>query len=176
MRFLFALPSAAALLLVVSPQNATAASATPNFDLSWEAQASGACKSGEFEMFLEAFMRSRHVQKQHTARVVKVGRFGKTKRIARQNHGPVPVEMSDYHFIIRQDDHAAFAPVSLKVDLRPFGKGGYRLDWIRANYDDSGEGDSLGDVISTEGPPGYLIFKKNYHCWELTDDVVVMAN
>ena len=176
MRFLFALPSASALLLVVSPQNATAASATPNVDLSWETQASGACKSGEFEMFLEAFMRSRHVQKQHMANVVKVGRFGKTMSVARRNYGTVPIQMMDYHFIIRQDEHATFTPVSLKVDLLPYGKGGYRLDWIRATYDDSGEGDSLGELVSTEGAPGYLLFKKSHRCWHLTHDIISEVN
>ena len=176
MRFSFVSPSAAALLLVISPQNAFGESATPAFDLSWETQASGACKSGEFEMFLEAFMRSRHVQKQHMANVVKVGRFGKTMSVARRNYGTVPIQMMDYHFIIRQDEHATFTPVSLKVDLLPYGKGGYRLDWIRATYDDRGEGDSLGELVSTEGAPGYLLFKKSHRCWHLTHDIISEVN
>lgn len=176
MRFLSAWFPPSLLLFIASPADAAAASPTPDFDLSWEAQAWRACKYGEFEMFLEAFMRSEYVQKRHTANIVKVGRLGKTTRVAHQNYGPVPIEMSDYHFIVRQDDQAIFAPISLKVDLRSYGKGGYRLDWIRANYDDSGEGDSLGEVISTEGAPGYLIFKKSHSCWQLTHDVISEVN
>lgn len=59
----------------------------------------GACKYGEFEMFLEAFMHSEYVQKRYTANMVKVGRLGKTTRVAHQDYGPVPIEMLDDHFI-----------------------------------------------------------------------------
>ena len=165
-----------ALLVFVFPQNGSAAPAVPNYDLSWEAQAQRACKSGEFEMFLEAFMRSENVQKHHAADIVKVSRQGKTKRVKRQNYGPVPIEMMDYHFILGGSGDAASAPVSLKVETRPYGKGGYRLDWIQATYDDSGEGDSLGELVSTEGAPGYLLFKKSHRCWHLTHDIISEVN
>ena len=164
--------SAFALLVFVSPHIGLAAPAYPKPDLSWEAQAKRACKSGEFEMFLEAFIRSENVQKQYTANIVKVTRSGKTRRIKRRDYGPVPIEMMDYHFIVRGSADVASGSVPLKVETQPYGKGGYRLDWIRATYNDLGEGDSLGEIISTEGPPGYLIFKKNYNCWELTNDLV----
>ena len=164
--------SAFALLVFVSPHIGLAAPAYPKPDLSWEAQAKRACKSGEFEMFLEAFIRSENVQKQYTANIVKVTRSGKTRRIKRRDYGPVPIEMMDYHFIVRGSADVASGSVPLKVETQPYGKGGYRLDWIRATYNDLGEGDSLGEIISTEGPPGYLIFKKNYNCWELANDLV----
>ena len=164
--------SALALLVFVSPHTGLAAPAYPKPDLSWEAQAKGACKSGEFEMFLEAFIRSENVQKQYTANIVKVTRSGKTRRIKGRHYGPVPIEMMEYHFIVRGSGDFAPASVPLKVETQPNGKGGYRLDWIRATYNDLGEGDSLGEIISTEGPPGYLIFKKNYNCWELANDLV----
>ncbi len=165
--------SALALLFVVSPHKGLAGSVYPTPDLSWEAQAKGACKSAEFEMFLEAFVRSENVQKLYTAEVVKVTRLGKTKRVKGRDYGPIPIEMMDYHFIVRGSaDVFAPASIKVKVETQPYGKGGYRLDWIRATYDDLGEGDSPGEIISTEGPPGYLILEKNNNCWELTKDVV----
>ncbi len=164
--------SALALLVLVSPNKGLAAPAYSKPDLSWEAQARGACKSGEFGMFLEAFVRSENVQKQYTAEVVRVTRLGKTKRVKGRHYGPIPLEMMDYHFIVRGSADVASGSVPLKVETQPYGKGGVRLDWIAATYNDLGEGDSLGEIISTEGPPGYLIFNKNNNCWELTNDVV----
>ena len=168
--------SALALLVFVSPHKGLVASVYPKPDLSWEAQAKGACKSGEFEMFLEAFIRSENVQKQYTADIVKVTRSGKTKRIKGRHYGPISIEMMEYHFIVRGSEDFAPESVPLKVETQPYGKGGYRLDWIRATYNYLGEGDSLGELVSTEGAPGYLLFKKSHRCWQLTHDIISEVN
>ena len=160
-----------ALLVFVFPQNGSAAPAVPNYDLSWEAQAQRACKSGEFEMFLEAFMRSENVQKHRAADIVKVSRQGKTKRVKRQNYGPVPIEMMDYHFILGGSGDAASAPVSLKVETRPYGKGGYRMDWIKETYEESGEGERIGELVRKEGEKGYMILKKSKRWGKRKNDI-----
>ena len=165
-----------ALLVFVFSQNGSAAPAVPDYDLSWEAQAQRACKSEEFEMFLEAFVRSENVQKLYTADIVKVTRSGKTKQVKRGHYGPIPIEMMEYHFIVRGSEDFAPESVPLKVETQPYGKGGYRLDWIRANYNYLGEGDSLGELVSTEGAPGYLLFKKSHRCWQLTHDIISEVN
>lgn len=142
-------------------------------DLSWEAQAAGACKSGDFGMFLEAFVRSGHARDAYLARNVKVGRLGKTTRVDAWNYGAIPVALVGHHFIDVETIDRQW--VFLQTTLRKTRDGTYRFTWVRAYYDDSGEGDSLGALARTEGPSGYLTFKKTRACWKLTEDIIFAA-
>jgi len=150
--------------VVVNPIKASEA------DLSWEAQAAGACKSGNFDMFLEAVVRSDHARDAYLARKVTVGRLGKIKRIDARNYGAIPLALAGHHFIDRAPMNGQW--VFLQTKVHKIRDGGYRLEWVRANYDDSGEDDGLGALIRTEGPSGYLIFEKTRSCWKLTQDVI----
>lgn len=139
-------------------------------DLSWETQAAGACNSGNFDMFLEAVVRSDHVRYTYLARKVTVGRLGKIKRIDARNYGAIPLALADHQFIDRATMNGEW--LFLQTKVHAIRDGSYRLEWVRAYYDDSGEGDGLGALIRTEGPSGYLTFEKTRSCWKLSEDII----
>ncbi|NJS13860.1 MAG: hypothetical protein HC788_03595 [Sphingopyxis sp.] len=75
--------------------------------------------------------------------------------------------MLDYIYVINDGSPR---PESLKVEVVPQADGGYRVAWVRATYDDRGEGDSPGEIVETYGLPGQLTFAPHAGCWRLTED------
>lgn len=142
----------------------------PGPDLSWAAQARGACASGDFGLFFEAFVASGDVRHTSLARHINISRTGSPIRtVPRRAYVSPAIRFVDYHFAY-EDGPDQFTP--LKLDWAPLPDGGYIVHWVRAKFEDQGEGDTLGDLVRTFGPSGTLRFRHTQGCWSLDADTI----
>lgn len=140
----------------------------PPPDLSWSAQARGACGGGDFALFFEAFSASEVVRRRYMAPRIAVSRPGAPMRmIARSAYIPPPIQLADYRYVLADTPDQ---PASLQVNFTALPDGRQTVRWVRAQFDDPGEGDATGVPVRTYGPAGTLVFRRVASCWRLEAD------
>ena len=132
-------------------------------------EAESACRQGEFSEYLFYMAGSREAS-HFAAPQVRVTREGRTRNVPRSTWRGLSIATIDWYYIASDGD--ADAPDYLDVQMRELRPGTWRVDWVRARYDRTGEGDSLGNVVETYGPLGHYLFARAGDCWQITDDVV----
>lgn len=123
-----------------------------------------------FDEFFFYFAQNDVVRRHFTAPTVTVTRGGATREVAAADYAGSPVRTMDWYYIAA--DSSLEAPVYLDVQFAATAEG-YRVEWVRAEFDHSSEGDSLGNVVRRFGPRGALNFvRADDGCWRLTGDTV----
>jgi hypothetical protein len=132
-------------------------------------EAEGACRAGDFSEFLFYLAGSREGVRFAASRV-RVTRGGRAREIPRSAWRGFAIATTDWYYVAA--DSQPGAPDYLDVQTREIRPGTWRVDWVRARFDGSSEGDSLGNVVETYGPRGHYLFSRVGNCWQVTDDVL----
>lgn len=171
----------AAALCVGAPAVVAAAdSKISESDREFLTMAEGACNSGEFAAFFWPFANSRVVRDRYTAPHVRSGAAAGARDVPAARYlaaDDFPVMMMDYSYVTggsarRFDAEGGDASqlVYVQVDFRTSATGTERVDWVPGRFE-PGEGDGPGTLIEKTGPGGYLTFRRNGSCWQLTEDI-----
>lgn len=132
-------------------------------------EAESACRQGEFSEYLFYMAGSREAP-HFAAPQVRVTRNGRTGIVSRSAWRGFAIATLDWNYVAA--DGNSDSPDYLDVQMREVRPGTWRVDWVRARFDGSAEGDSLGNVVETYGPRGHYLFNRVGDCWQITDDVL----
>lgn len=131
---------------------------------SWEVQAQAACAVRDFDSFFEAYMASPPVQRAHRARRVKMTGSAGPRGPDPQSHDELPpFLMTEYGRYVARGaaPDADMSPVA--VDLVPYGRGRWRVEWSPAKFFED------GSVDYRFGPAGWMLFDRRAGCWTLVE-------
>lgn len=156
----------AAEVLIRCPPPSAVADPASIADDGWLSQAEGACQSGEFGLFLEAFMSSEFIERRYLAPRIRIVTPAKATSVPAHQYRPVPIRSLDYSYVLNDGSFAQ--KVSAEFTALP--DGGYRLDWRRTSHDPSEDADEVDQATGLYGPPGWLIFERTATCWQLAED------
>lgn len=132
-------------------------------------EAESACRQGEFSEYLFYLASSREAPR-FAAPHVRVTRDGRTRDVPRAAYRDFAIATIDWYYIAAGGDPDTRD--YLDVQMRETRPGTWRVDWVRARFDHSAEGDSLGNVVETYGPRGHYLFSRVGDCWQITEDVL----
>ncbi len=136
-------------------------------------EAENACRQGDFPEFLFYVASSREAPR-FAAPQVRVTRNRRTRDGPPAAYRGFAIATIDWYYIAADGDPDARD--YLDVQMRETRPGTWRVDWVRARFDHSAEGDSLGNVVETYGPRGHYLFSRVGNCWQITDDVLEADN
>lgn len=133
----------------------------------WLSQVAGACQTGEFSFFLEAFMYSDFVQRRYLAPRIRIISPARTVSIPAHQYRPLPIRQLDYRYVLNDG-----SKTPVEVTVSELDGGGYRLDWQRKDRadDETYPSDEEEEAPKLFGPPGWLIFERTPDCWQLVED------
>jgi hypothetical protein len=138
-------------------------------DAGWGNQARGACQSNQFDMFFEAFVASKWVQRHSLAPKIRIVTPGRSRSKRSHQYLRLPIRLIDYHYAIND---ASRAPEHVTTEIVSLPNGAYRVNWVRSAIQDLQEGEAYG-AQPTYGPPGWLKFVRDrQNCWKLIEDGV----
>jgi hypothetical protein len=138
-------------------------------DKGWVEQAQNACRAGEFEAFFEAFLSSTLVQRRYLASRIKMRWPARSASVPDHQYLRIPIMRYDWQYALNQGRPGA---EKVKLDILADPDGGYRVSYVRATFNDKGEGDSPGEIVETFGPVGTLVFESQKGCWRLVEESV----
>lgn len=149
---------------------------TDTFAMEW---ATGACADGDLAGLVRAMALSEMVAQKYSAETVDVVRSGESTRVARSDYAAFPIGMLDYTWVTRDSMLAweadpAAEQVTLAIEFNQGQNEAWAVDWQAVRYDGtSAEGEDMGEIVETLGPPGTLLFFPTADCFELVEDFVV---
>lgn len=149
---------------------------TDTFAMEW---ATGACAAGDLPGLVRAMAISEAVARKYSADTVAVIRDGTMTKVARDDYAAFPIGMLDYTWVTRDsmlawETDPAAEQVTLAMEFNQGQTEAWAVDWQAVRYDGaSAEGEEMGQVVETLGPPGTLLFYPTADCFELVEDFVV---
>lgn len=128
------------------------------------------CADGDFDGFLDAFIRYPDVRRAFTAPSVRVAAGTAAPASVRRDayHARFPIMAVDWHYEIAMDGNGAPGR-HVALITRHANTATWQAEWVEARFDDEGESSDL--VAEVTGKPGRLSFTRSAdECWQLTDD------
>ena len=163
-----------ATLLAVGATPALAASD----EVDMVADTANQCKLGDFDSFFMNFAMNPQVKDAYTDAQVEIRSLAKPSQpgrvVARAAYrGQFVIRSVDYLWYdaksLNTDDSSKW--VNIKITRKALPGNAYRIDYVRAQYDGKGDGDSPGELVRTLGKPGAYVFAFKDGCWRLTQDL-----
>lgn len=183
--------SAPAITKIADGNNHPKQETTPSDNL-WLEMATRACRAKDFKGFFRAFSGSGAVRARYTAPVVNVGETGRSMKLERARYANLkhfPLAVVDNFFVTADTERPLGKRREgpsrhrfVQVEINHSGDNRGRVDWLpgifeidlRSPPEEPMEG--LGDLVKKTGPGGYLIFKPDRDCWQLTEDMSLSAS
>ncbi|MGQ7828810.1 hypothetical protein [Altererythrobacter sp. Z27] len=148
-------------------------------------QIKSACKIGNAERFVNAFVASAAVRRQYLAPEVLYsgpGASGQVRLLA-ADYDRFPIEMFDYYW---RPVQPRSADEYVEIVMEQSQDDRIAIEWTRVRYDGhAGEGDGLGTPFTLDGKPyqpggpysdGMLLFEPAKGCWRLIEDIRYAAS